>query len=304
MPLKNRTESGEMKILKLLNTRMDLDQTSKQRYFNLTKGFEGEVMFDTLTAYLDTKFYILNDLQLISNDSDFQIDSLFITQNTIIPFEIKNFEGNYYFEKDNFYHYLTKEQITNPLHQLNRSKNLLHHLLQKNGFHFPIEGYLNFINPYFFLYQAPFNEKIIFPTQQQSLLKILASKPARLDEQHRRVANFLIQAHKPLSPYNKLPPYSYDKLRKGGTCKNCQSFFITVEGRIVICNTCGAIETLEDVVKRNVDELILLFPDLKINANTVIEWCKFEDHKRKIRRILLKNYKRIGHGKYTSYSID
>lgn len=304
MPLKNRTKSKDIKILKLLNARMELDQTSKRRYYNLTKGFEGEVMFDKLTIGLDSKFYILNDLQLESHSTEFQIDSLFVAQNSIIPCEIKNFEGNYYFEKDNFYHCVTKEQITNPLHQLNRGKNLLHQLLQKNGFNFPIEGYLNFINPHFYLYQAPFNDKIIYPTQHQSFLKKMESKPPKLNDQHRIVADFLIQAHNPVSPYKKLPPYSFSNLRKGNICKNCNSFFVTFVDRKLICNKCGFVETLEDVVKRNVDEIMLLFPDLKINANTVIEWCKLEDHKRKIRRILLKNFKRIGHGKYTSYTID
>lgn len=304
MPLKNRTESEEIKILRLLNARMELNQAVKRHYFNLKKGYEGEIMFDRLTTSLDSRFYIINDLQLESNNVEFQIDSLFVAQQSIIPFEIKNYEGNYYFEKDNFHHCLTKEQISNPLHQLNRSKNLLRHLLQKNGYHFPIEGYLSFINPQFYLYQAPFNDKIIYPTQHQRFLKNLESKPVNLNEHHRKVADFLIQAHKPVSPYKKLPPYSYTQLRKGTCCNNCDSFFVTFVDRKVICNTCGAVETLEDVVKRSVDELILLFSDLKINANTVIEWCKLDDHKRKISRILLKNYKRVGHGKYTSYTID
>lgn len=35
-----RTESDKIKILRILNTRMDLPENDKQHYFNLKKGFE------------------------------------------------------------------------------------------------------------------------------------------------------------------------------------------------------------------------------------------------------------------------
>lgn len=299
MPLKSRTESEEMKILRILNTRMELAPDDKKRYLNQKKGYEGEVMFDELTAGLDSKFYILNDLQLEHNTTSFQIDSLFISQHTLIPFEIKNFEGNYYFENDNFYYSLTGKKISNPLHQLNRGETYLHQLLHNKGFHIHVEGNLSFINPQFYLYKAPFNKKIIYPTQHQRLLKNLEGLPSKLNKQHLRIADFLIQSHKP-SP-TRLPPYTYEQLQKGPTCKKCQSFFIIIGDKKIICTLCGEEESIEASVIRSVGELKLLFPNIKINANTVIEWCRMEDHKRKVRRILLKNYQKIGHGKYSYY---
>lgn len=128
MPLKPRTESDEMKILRSLNARMELSFEDKQHYSYLKKGYE----------------------------------------------------GNYYYENDNFYHYLTKKKITNPLHQSNRSETLLHQFLQKNGFNIPIESFLNFINPTFYLYQAPFIDKIVFsvanPFSQLILKKPIQQK--------------------------------------------------------------------------------------------------------------------------------
>ena len=46
MPYKSRTKSSELLILKSLNTRMNLSVKDKQHYFNLKKGYEGEVEFD------------------------------------------------------------------------------------------------------------------------------------------------------------------------------------------------------------------------------------------------------------------
>jgi hypothetical protein len=303
MSLKPRTESDEIKILRSLHTRMELSAGDKKLYFSLQKGYEGEVKFDKMiaTAKLDHKFYKLDDLQLESNHSSFQIDSLLIAQHTIIPCEIKNFEGNYYYEKDNFYYYLTQKPITNPLHQSNRAETLLRQLFQQNGFPFPVEGYLNFINPQFYLYQAPFNDKIIYPTQQQQFLKVLATKPTKLNEKHLKVAEFLLQAHKPVSPYSKLPSYSYENLRKRIICKVCLSFSIKVGVKKIMCNDCGAEEDIEEAVLRSIDELQLLFPQIKITFNLVYDWCNSVELRRKIRRILSTNYQIKGHGKYAYY---
>nr|WP_263324894.1 nuclease-related domain-containing protein [Neobacillus sp. Marseille-Q6967] len=305
MSFKPRTESDEMRILRSLNARTDLSAVEKQHYLYLVKGYEGEVVFDEMahTAGVDSKFYKLDDLQLECNNTSFQIDSLFITQQTIIPCEIKNYEGNYYYEKGNFHYCLNKKMISNPLHQLNRGETLLRQFLQQNGFHIPVEGYLNFVHPAFFLYQSPFNDKIIYPSQHPRFFKELGTRPSKLNDQHRKMADFLVMSHKPVSPYGKLPPYTYEQLRKGIICKCCQSFLIVIKGKTIICSACGAEETVNAAVMRSVEELKLLFPGIKITANTVIEWCNIKEYKRKIRRILLTNYKRIGRGKYTYYTV-
>ena len=40
-------------------------------------------------------------------------------------FEVKNFEGDYYIEKDQWYSASSKIEIVNPLSQLERSRSLL-----------------------------------------------------------------------------------------------------------------------------------------------------------------------------------
>ncbi|MBT2738146.1 hypothetical protein [Bacillus sp. ISL-7] len=49
MSFKDRNESDEIKILRFLNSRMKLAEKDKIRFHNLVKGFEGEVMFDSLS---------------------------------------------------------------------------------------------------------------------------------------------------------------------------------------------------------------------------------------------------------------
>jgi hypothetical protein len=97
---KNRYESEELKVLNALNVRMELAEKEKQYYFNLQRGFEGEVIFDGYLKRIGIQSYILNDLLFEQNHSHFQIDSLMISQILTYLFEVKNFEGEYYFDGD------------------------------------------------------------------------------------------------------------------------------------------------------------------------------------------------------------
>lgn len=122
-PFKIRIESDLLKILRSLNTRSELSNEVKKYYFNQEKGFTGEVQFDLLTTKLKNDCYILNDLQLEFNNNSFQIDTVMIYQSTVYLIDVKNYEGNYYYENGNFY-IMSGDEIKNPLDQLKRSKNL------------------------------------------------------------------------------------------------------------------------------------------------------------------------------------
>ena len=179
MPYKSRTESAELLILRSLNTRMNLSDKDKQHYFNLKKGYEGEVIFDSLTEKLQCECLILNDLLLKLNNTTFQIDTLIIFSETIYFFEVKNYEGDYYYESDRLYK-KPKSEIINPLNQLSRSESLLRQLLHNLGFNIPIDASVVFINPEFTLYQTPLNKPFIFPTQINRYLKNLNTIPSKL----------------------------------------------------------------------------------------------------------------------------
>lgn len=301
MPLKTREESKELIMLRSLNTRMELSADDKKYYLNLKKGYEGEVMFDAKTVHLDGKFYILNDLLLKNDHTTFQIDSLFLTQGLLIPFEVKNCGGDYYYENGDFHLCSTRKKIKNPLHQLDRSETQLRELLQKQGFHLPISGYVIFINPEFTLYQAPFNKKIIYPTQLNRLLKELNSIPSKLNGHHHQIAEFLLKSHITESPFSQVPPYEFKQMRKRFTCSVCHSFMVTDGDKKLVCGKCGYEEKIESAVVRSVEELKLLFPDKKITTNLVYEWCQVVESRKMIGRILKQNFKTLGYGQWTHY---
>lgn len=293
MAFKNRTEPTKLKILRILNSRMELSFEDRNYFSSLDKGYEGEVQFDLLTEKLESGLLILNDLLLQVNKTKFQIDSLIISPITIYACEVKNFEGDYFY-KDNLLYIKKGPEIKDPLLQLERSKSLLRQYLQKLGFSIPIESYLIFINPAFTLYQAPLNDSFVFPTQINRFLKKLDRETGNLRGRHWKLAEHLVSAHIIDSPYDQLPDYSFNKMRKGLTCPKCHSYSIYVGDKKISCDDCGYEEKIEIAVVRGVEELKLLFPDLKITTNLVNEWCEIDINQKRIRRILISNYKAIG----------
>lgn len=299
MCYKPRSESDDLIAMRILNARMNLLEKDKLRYLNLVKGYEGEVMFDSFTGKLQCQSYILNDLQLELGGNPFQLDSSVLTQQPIYLYEVKNYEGDYYFAEGKFYKVSNREkEILNPLLQIERSESLLRQLLQNLGYRIPIEAYVIFINPEFQLYQAPLNKPIIYPNQLNHFMKMVNSRPSQLDGYHKKLADQLVSLHQPRLHREKLPPYEFGGLRKGLMSACCHTLNTTVVGRKLICGICGHMELLDHAVLRSVKEIQLLFPDLNITTVLVQQWCGVDSAKT-IRRILVQNYYVMGNKEYT-----
>lgn len=77
-----------------------------------------------------------------------------ITPEKTYIYEVKNFEGDYCIERDNWY-CLSKTEINNPLLQLQRSQTSFRRLLKQIGYDSTIEAYVIFINSEFHLFNPP-----------------------------------------------------------------------------------------------------------------------------------------------------
>jgi hypothetical protein len=300
MIYKSRMEPVELLILEALNSRMDFSDKDKQTYLSLKKGYEGEVLFDSMTANFECDCFILNDLLLKHNNTVFQIDSLIITQERIYLCEIKNYEGDYYYEKDRLY-VITKSEITNPLNQLSRTETLLRQLLQSLGYNPPINAKVIFINPEFTLYQAPLDKPFVFPTQVNRYLRSIEKTPSKLNGKQRSLASKLTSMHLTESPYRILPDYSYDELQRGIICEKCNSFAVVVKGKRCVCHDCHNDEKISDCLLRSMKEYKLLFPTRKISTNELYYWCNEAFSKERIRRFLKNNLSVVGVHQWTFY---
>ncbi|WHX99038.1 nuclease-related domain-containing protein [Neobacillus sp. DY30] len=301
MAYKERTESDELKNFRSLDNRMILPSKEKQIYSNIEKGYEGEVKFDKYTEGLNSsKFLVLNDLQLETNSTSFQIDSFIISQGTHFPCELKNFEGDFYYKSDQFFA-MNNTEIQNPLDQIKRSGTLMRQVLQKIKYSTSLKSNVFFVNPTFTLYQAPLEKQIIYPTQLAKFFEELNARTSTLTDDHFKLAEYLVKEHKPGSPYSRLPPYTYENLKKGITCRSCYSFSVKAGETKIVCNVCGCMENVEDGILRSIRELQLLFPNIKITTNLIFEWCKVIGSRKQIRRILKIHFNAFRRGKYTYY---
>lgn len=298
MEYKKRTKPVELAVLETLHNRMDLSEKDKQYLFNLQKGYEGEVMFDDMMRGLELDCYVLNDLLLQVNHTTFQIDTLIIADR-IYLYEVKNYDGDFYYDTDRIYR--NKLEITNPLNQLSRTETLLRQLLQSLGVNFTLHASVVFINPEFTMYHTPSDKPIIFPTQLKRHLKQLNTVPSRMTKKHLTLAKKLVSLHLKESPYSNLPKYEYEELRKGVSCKVCGRISLTVEGKHCICSNCNHKELLDDAIIRSVEELTLLFPNKKITIPLVYDWCRITTSKKKLRRILAKEYTLIDVNRWSYY---
>lgn len=298
---KPRTPSSEILVLNSLNLRLELSSHEKQYLVNLQKGFEGEKMFDSFTENLIEDCYIINDLLLQINTTTFQIDSTIICPEEIRLFEIKNYEGDYYYQNDRIYT-MNHKEISNPINQIRRNETLFQQLLQKHGWeNKKITSSVVFINPEFTLYQAPLTLPFIFPTQIQRYLKRMDSHSSKLNKSQKQLAEKLISLHIEKSPFSKLPLYEYKELQKGIFCEVCNSFEVAEADKNVVCKDCGHEEAFEKVVLRNVEELKLLFPNEKITTPLLYDWCRIIPSKKRIRKILEKHYKLIGNNSWSYF---
>ncbi|MGV2942307.1 nuclease-related domain-containing protein [Mesobacillus sp. LC4] len=288
MILKTRYEPDELKIMNLLEPRMNFTEKEKQRHYRLRKGYEGEVKYDLWMKSIEIQNLTLNDLLLEASSTTFQIDSSVITQNKLLLFEVKDFEGEYYYEDERL-KIIHGEEIKDPLLQLKRNTSLFRQLLSSLGFHLEIESYVLFINPEFTLYQAPKNAPIILPSQLNRFMKKLNKRQSALNNLHQKIADKLLALHTVDNPYKRLPKYEYEQLKKGIACGECHSFVDRVVKREFVCSHCGSHEKIDAAILRSIREIKLLFPNKKITTTLMYEWSNGAISRKVIRQILTKN---------------
>lgn len=301
MLLKGRTESEELMSMRYLNKRMELTADERFRYLTLEKGYEGEVKFDRLAESLHEEIYIINDLLLKVNYSYFQIDTLLILQGIVYLLDVKNYQGDYYLEKDKLYAVASGREYKNPLDQLKRCSTLFTQLLQNLKLDYLFESSVIFINPDFTLYQAPMDQPFIYPTQVNRFLNDINKTPSKLNEGHKKLAHTLISLHQVKNPYTELPEYRYDDIKKGIYCNTCGSFHVSTKFNQLLCQDCGERESTEHAILRSVDEYKLLFPDQRITTDNIYNWCRLDIHKKTFCRVLKKNYAVFGNTRSTYY---
>lgn len=299
------TKSKELLMYHALLPRKSFSKHEKNHYDNLHKGHIGEKKFaELLRQHLSSDLVTLFGLLLESNQTEFQIDSVVMTHDTIYLVEVKYFEGDFYIENDQWFVRHSRKEIRNPLLQLQRSEFLFKQILQQLNVNLDVKSYVIFTNENFTLYQAPLDLPLVFPTQLTRFVTMLNSHTSRVTDFHIKLAEQLKALHITESKNSRLPEYNYSELRKGIVCKYCSSFLYLISRFHLTCKRCGQSDLVDTAVIRSVREFNFLFPDCKITTNTIYEWCAQLISKDRIRRIMGKEMIHTSNGRYSHYIFD
>lgn len=265
---KERRKTDYLKGLEYLNTYMELNDEVKRDLINMEKGYTGEELFDTLVKqYLTSQFIVMNDLLLTYKGTSFQIDSLIISKDAITIFEVKNYSGEYTYTSGQFYS-LSGHEITNPMNQLNRTKNMMRKIMKDWDINLSLEAYVVFINPQFTLYNANPNDPVLLPTKVEDYLFKLNNQSLALDKDHHYMAKKFSDFHQDCVPFQKqLPDYNLSIMSRGITCSHCLSFDLSLTQRKSVCKNCCTETILDSLILDNIKKFIFLFPDTKLTVS-------------------------------------
>lgn len=200
------TPSTELKVMETLLPRITLSEKDLLHYGNLKKDFNGEQNFiHLLEEKFSIRFILCNNLLFKVNNTEFQIDILLISSNRIYMFEVKNYEGDFIIQDEQWFVFDSNKEIRNPLLQLKRSDFLLRQLLQQLGYDFPVESYLVFMNKEFALYQLPSHLPILLHSQLNRFIKKINTSPSALTNRHIKLSEQLNKKHIVKTFYEQIP---------------------------------------------------------------------------------------------------
>ncbi|ADU31976.1 nuclease-related domain-containing protein [Evansella cellulosilytica] len=299
--IKNRKEPLKLVILRLLASRMKLQEEYEQQLYSTEKGYEGELEFDQWIATINDDYLVINDLLIESNGTTFQIDSVIICYDSIFLVDVKNYTGDFYFDGNKFCKRNKNREYKNPLLQLERAESLFRQLLNELGLSFSVKPQLLFINPEFTLYNAKMDQPIIFRSQLKSFITKLQYPSQKLQKRHMHLANQLISYHQEESRYTQLPSYTYGDLKKGIMCKECRGEMVRHNKFKLLCKQCGKKEDSVRAILRSVEEFELLFPTQDIKVSTIYDWCGGIVTEKAIWSAISKKYTLIGKGRNFKY---
>lgn len=297
-------KSKEHKQLEILKKRTILSTEQQRSLDRMSSGYKGELHFLKLVQNeLQCEPILLFDLLLEINGSECQIDCLLIFQKELIIIEVKNYQGDFFIENNEWY-ILSKEKIKNPLYQLQRTELLLSQFLKQHQLPLKMKSFVVFTHPEFQLYQAPLSISAIFPTQLKRFIRKLQNFPCQISNYHHKIARLLKSKHKTSSSYESSLIYDYIYLKKGVTCGKCNGFMEMYGSKYMRCLSCKCIDPFELATMRNVYDFQTLFPDEKITVKAISDWTNNHVSKYRIRTILSKYCQFVENGRSSYYLLN
>lgn len=289
-------------LFETLRHRMNLSSVEQQRYDRLYKGFIGELKLGSYFSDVNLeKVLPLFGLLVESGETEFQVDCLILTSDTVYLLEVKNYAGDYYIDNDKIYSVRTRNEIFNPFIQLERSTFLLKQLLKQLKINIDVRAYIVFVSKQFTLYKAPLHLPIILPGQIKRFLRQTSANASQLTSRSETIAKLLTSRHKETSAYERLPSYEIDDVARGVFCVKCGNQLQRKNKSSFACQHCQINFLIDNIILQTIVQYHLLFPNNKITTQHIVDWSGNAFSKNAVRKVLSTNLKTIAKGKHTHY---
>jgi len=285
MMLQHVRKPKALLVYESLRTRMVLSLKDQITYRNLASGYEGEKIFSSyIFNKLHANYVVLYDVLFDDNGSITQVDCFIFLPSKIVIVEVKNFQGEFTLENEQFTSLYTNKVYQNPLHQLKRTEINFQHLLHKEKVESPVETYVVFVNKNFTLFMEK-NKHVILPTQINSFFTYLNREKSTLSTTQLKLVQLVKLHHSPQNPMERLPIYNQDTIQNGITCHRCGNWMTRFRHHFY-CHDCKLKESLNSTVLRSIIEFHLLFPNDKITSQVIWDWTARIISRKTITRIL------------------
>lgn len=296
-----RHRPAELLHITARSSRSNLDDKNRSQLENLTRGYEGECLYDSIFNDLGhDNLYIYRDIYLNIEDSSTQYDSIIVSDDEVVVNEIKNYSGTYTvvdgsWAKGNFV------LPDDPLAQLRRAVGKLRRLSLKSKLNFEVSGKLIFPNEEctLIIRDESLKQKIIVRSNLRRYL-------ARFKNNFSIRSGFALKICEAISHHIVDNPYfksavDFDDVRHGIYCSECGGFEVESERFHFRCSSCGSYETKETHFVRAISDYKYLFGKLPMTTNRMMKFTNNQFSKRSVQRLLAKYCDRQGIYKSASY---
>ena len=302
MFIKARHRPAELLHITARSSRSNLDDKNRSQLENLTRGYEGECLYDSIFNDLGhDNLYIYRDIYLNIEDSSTQYDSIIVSDDEVVVNEIKNYSGTYTvvdgsWAKGNFV------LPDDPIAQLRRAVGKLRRLSLKSKLNFEVSGKLIFPNEEctLIIRDESLKQKII---DRSNLRRYLA----RFKNNFSIRSGFALKICEAISHHIVDNPYfksavDFDDVRHGIYCSECGGFEVEVRRYHVSCLSCGSNETRETHLLRAISDFKYLFGKLPLTTQRMMKLTDGKFSKRAVQRALDKYCDRHGMYKSSTYT--
>lgn len=276
---------------------------TERNYQRLKAGLEGELLLKQYLEQYGSKHWRGIQNLWMDFSGTFECDTVLLTSNQLIVFEIKNYKGLFEYN-----HGMSKMNdftlSSDPVFQTRRAYTNVVKICQAFSPALKVEAALVFI--------GQDNEIDIQPpvTDFQVLQRhqlVHAIRKIQLGEKSRRGVNFdtqqfieHLEKYKVGNPFRPQPICTdqMKKLRKGIYCAKCVNFNIQVSKKFVTCN-CGHKELREAAVVRTILEYGTLNYDKHYTRRELFDFLGGQVSLSNLSKILANHFERAGNGKFT-----